>query len=97
MMQSVVSTKGQTVVPKEIRETLGLKPGTKLIWTVKNHSVVVTAVPSDPVRALRGLLKGSGYTFDDFLRERNEERERERKMEEEEEDAWRKSLSTRQR
>ena len=83
-MKSVMSTKGQTVIPKEIREALGLKPGTKLAWSLNDRSVTVIPIPSDPVRALRGLLKGTGYTYDDFLRERNEEREQERKAEEEE-------------
>jgi AbrB family looped-hinge helix DNA binding protein len=92
--QSVVSVKGQTVIPKEIREALGIKAGTKLSWTVKGRSIYVFPVPEDPVHALMGILKDSGYTFEDFLRERNEERKRERVQEEKEEQRWRGMSST---
>jgi AbrB family looped-hinge helix DNA binding protein len=90
--QSAVSSKGQTVIPKEIREALGLKEGQKLAWTLRGEMLTVFPIPEDPVRALRGILKGHG-TYDDWLRERNEERERERQKEAEEE-LWRASSST---
>jgi AbrB family looped-hinge helix DNA binding protein len=91
--QSVMSTKGQTVIPKEIREALGLQEGQKLAWTLREGKLTVFPLPDDPVRALRGILKGYG-TYDDWLRERNEERERERQKDAEEE-KWRASSSTR--
>jgi AbrB family looped-hinge helix DNA binding protein len=86
--QSVVSVKGQTVIPKEVREALGIEPGTKMEWVVKNNSAYVFPVPRDPVRALRGILKGHG-SFAEWLQERNEEREHERKLEEDEDRRWR--------
>jgi AbrB family looped-hinge helix DNA binding protein len=85
-MQSVVSTKGQTVVPKEIREALNLKPGTRLVWIVRDGAARVIPIPADPVRALRGLLKGHG-TYEGWLAERNTEREYERQLEEREDRA----------
>jgi AbrB family looped-hinge helix DNA binding protein len=92
-MKSVVSTKGQTVIPKEVRDQLGIKAGSKLDWVVKERQAIVFLVPDDPVRALMGILKDSDYSFDDFMRERNEERKRERVVEEKEE-AWRATSST---
>jgi len=90
--QSVVSTKGQTVIPKGIREALGIREGTKLAWTLREGKLTVFPLPEDPVRALRGILKGHG-TYADWLRERNEERDRERQKEAEEE-KWRAMSST---
>jgi AbrB family looped-hinge helix DNA binding protein len=92
--KSVVSVKGQTVIPKEIREAAGIKEGTKLTWILTGSDLRVIVIPDDPVRAVRGILKDTGYTFDDFLRERNEERERERLTEQEEEKRWRATSST---
>lgn len=92
-MQSVVSVRGQTVIPKEVRQALGIKPGDKLSWVVKGRSASVFVIPEDPVRALRGVLKGHG-SFAEWLRERNEERERERVLEQREEAAWQATLST---
>jgi AbrB family looped-hinge helix DNA binding protein len=91
--QSTVSVRGQTVIPREIREALGIKTGTKLHWFVKEGKLQVFPIPEDPVRALRGILKGHG-TFEDFMRERNEERKRELEKEEEEERVWRATSST---
>lgn len=80
-MKSVVSVRGQTVVPKEVREALGIKPGTMLSWSVKNGSVVVQPLPDDPIGALKGILRDSGYTFEQFLAERQAERAAERPAE----------------
>ena len=90
--QSIVSSKGQTVIPKGIREALGIKEGTKLAWTLAEGKLTVFPLPEDPVRALRGILKGHG-TYADWLQERNQERERERQKDEEEE-KWRATSST---
>ena len=87
--ESVVSTKGQTVIPKEVREALGIKEGSKLVWGVKSGHAYVYVMPDDPVEALRGVLKDSGHTYDDFIRQRNEERKRERLQDEREERRWR--------
>jgi len=96
-MQSLVSVRGQTVIPKEVRKALGVKAGAKLTWIIKDRSAVVFPVPVDPVAALQGILKDSGYTFEDFMSERNEERKRERLEEKEEEGRWRATSSIRRR
>jgi AbrB family looped-hinge helix DNA binding protein len=93
-MQSVVSVRGQTVVPKEVREALGIKPGTKLRWRLNERSVVVFAEPEDPVLAMKGILKDSGYTWEDFMYERNEERKRELVRDEKENRHWPSTSST---
>ena len=79
-MKSIVSTRGQTVIPVEVRKALGLEEGTKIEWVIKNGNAYVFPIPKDPVKALRGVLKGHG-TYADWLHERNQERERERSLE----------------
>lgn len=82
MKQTKVSVRGQTVIPREIREQLGIKPNTKLAWSVRDGVIIVVPIPEDPVRALVGILKDTGYTFEDFMEERRRERELDRRREE---------------
>jgi len=78
---SKVYERGQTVVPKRIREALAIESGARLQWQVHEGVIQVIPVPANPVRALRGLLKRTGYTYARFLRERQLEREAERRRE----------------
>ncbi|MCS4540742.1 MAG: AbrB/MazE/SpoVT family DNA-binding domain-containing protein [Euryarchaeota archaeon] len=40
-IRRVIGEKGQIVVPKDIREHLGIKPGTKIIFEVKEKEVIL--------------------------------------------------------
>jgi AbrB family looped-hinge helix DNA binding protein len=51
-----ISSKYQVVIPKAIREKLGLRPGQKLQAIVIGRRVEL--VPVEPVEALRGFLGG---------------------------------------
>lgn len=42
----VVTRRGQTTIPTEVRKRLGIEVGSKLRVEVQNHSVVLTKVPS---------------------------------------------------
>jgi AbrB family looped-hinge helix DNA binding protein len=57
--QSTVTAKGQTTIPKAIRDHLGLKPGGKVRYFVTSDGRVMM-VPVLPVSALRGILKHDG-------------------------------------
>jgi len=77
-MQTTVSVRGQTVVPRPIREALGITRGTKLEWQVRDGVILVFVIPQDPVRAAIGILKDRGPTTEELLAERKVQRERER-------------------
>jgi len=79
--ESSVYERGQTVIPKNIREALTIEYGTRLHWEVREGVIQVVPIPSQPVRALRGALKGTGITYEAFLKEREAERQRERRRE----------------
>ena len=59
MEQSTITAKGQTTIPKAIREHLGLKPGSRMKFLV-GHDGRVTILPVLPAAALRGALKHDG-------------------------------------
>lgn len=79
-MQSKVSVRGQTVIPREIRKLLGITENSLLCWEVEDGAIKVYPVPADPVRASLGLLKERG-SLGEFLGERAAERARERRGE----------------
>ena len=78
---SRVYDRGQTVVPRKIRDAMSVEEGSTLVWQVEKGVAQVVAIPSDPIAALRGILKGKGPTFEEFLADRNAERQRERALE----------------
>ncbi len=75
MKVSTVSARGLTIIPVEIRDQLGIRPHTKLVWSTRNGVIIVVPIPEDPIEASFGMLAGRGYTLEDFLEERQKERE----------------------
>ena len=53
-----ISKKGQFVIPKEMREALGLKEGEELLVTFESGKVVLTR-PQEYAKTTRGLMKGT--------------------------------------
>jgi len=52
-----LSTKYQLVIPRDVRQHLGLEPGSKL--TVVEKGGVLYLVPERPVEELRGIARGT--------------------------------------
>ena len=77
---STLSSKGQLVIPKEIREALGVKPGQRVFFKiVKDHLVEIAPLPEDPVRHFCGIFKEGPSLTRALLREREEDKKREEK------------------
>ena len=74
-MKSTLTSRGQTVVPAEIRRRFGLTPADGLEWVVEGATIRVVPVRSDPVAAFRGL--GRGGAAKRLLAERKADRARE--------------------
>jgi AbrB family looped-hinge helix DNA binding protein len=51
-----VSPKFQVVIPKEVRERLGLSPGQRIQVVVYDDRIEL--IPVRPVKRMRGFLKG---------------------------------------
>lgn len=57
MIKAKVSKKSQIVIPKEIRERVGISEGDELIIDVEGTRVILRAKPKNYTRSLRGLHK----------------------------------------
>jgi AbrB family looped-hinge helix DNA binding protein len=67
-MTSRISSKGQITVPADIRDKMGLLPGTVVEFKITPQGALLRkrVKPSHPIDRLYGLLKSPGRT-DDFL------------------------------
>jgi AbrB family looped-hinge helix DNA binding protein len=79
MSVTQLTPKGQILVPKHLRQKLGLKPGGKVHLDEEGGKLVLTPVPPDPIEAATGFLKGRFSLTQDLRREHREEARRERK------------------
>jgi antitoxin PrlF len=57
---ATLTSKGQTTIPKEIRDSLGLLPGDRMTFTLMPDKTVVMRVKSKSVMELAGLLHKKG-------------------------------------
>ena len=80
---STVSEKGLVVIPKELREKLGIKRGDKVSFVDWGGAVYFMRVPDDPIRASLGMFEGK-MTMDNYL----EDKRRERELEDQKDARW---------
>ena len=57
---ATLRSKGQTTIPKEIRDSLGMKPGDRMTFTLMPDATVVMRVKNKSVNKLAGILKKKG-------------------------------------
>jgi AbrB family looped-hinge helix DNA binding protein len=55
---TTVSTKGQFVIPVEMRTSLGIQPGTRIAVTLENSRIILQPVSEKLVDETRGILAG---------------------------------------
>jgi AbrB family looped-hinge helix DNA binding protein len=58
MEEAKVSPKGQIVIPKRLRDKLGIREGEKVTLEEAGEAILVMKKVKRPVQAMRGLFKG---------------------------------------
>lgn len=82
MAVTSLSTKGQLIIPKRIREALGLRPGAKFIIELEGDMVILKPVKGDIAQRLYGRYKDLDLLQDlegEHLQEVERDVERDRK------------------
>jgi antitoxin PrlF len=81
-MTHKVGIKGQVVIPKAIREEIGIEPGDEVAFEAEGAEVRIRRAADEPevrareIKALRGIWADSaGGDTDELLEERHKERE----------------------
>lgn len=54
-----LSTRGQVVIPEEIREALGLEPGTPFVVVAEGDAIMLKRLVPPPAEEFRALLERS--------------------------------------
>jgi AbrB family looped-hinge helix DNA binding protein len=72
---TTVSTKGQFVIPSDMRSALGIKAGTRIAVTQDGAKITLEPVTDELVDKTRGMLKGKANLADSLRRKwRREDR-----------------------
>ncbi len=77
-ISSRVTSKGQVVIPKKLREKYGIRSATAIRWIEKDQGILMVPESEDPIVATRGMLKGSGI-LKAYLKEKKLEKQMENK------------------
>ncbi len=67
------SSRGQIVIPKEIRKNLKIVPGKKLSIKEESGHILITPLPDDPVEAFCGIFKEGPSLTEALLDQRKED------------------------
>jgi bifunctional DNA-binding transcriptional regulator/antitoxin component of YhaV-PrlF toxin-antitoxin module len=74
--KSRVTSKGQIVIPKRLREKYAIAPAMTIQWIPKEEGLLMVPETGDAIKAARGMLKGSGL-LKTYLKEKQLEKRRE--------------------
>ena len=77
-ISSKVTSKGQVVIPKKLRDKYGIQTATAIRWIEKDQGILMVPESEDPIMAARGMLKGSGI-LKAYMKEKRREKQKENK------------------
>ena len=75
MVTSIITTKGQVVIPSRIRNKYGMKKGTKVAFIEKGNTVVMQPLDRNYFESLAGALGTDGKMLKSLMEDKKKERE----------------------
>jgi len=79
MQVVTASSRGQIVIPKEIRKRLNIVAGKRLSVKAEGDHVLLTPLPDDPVEAFCGIFKEKSSLTKALTEHRKKDKRREEK------------------
>jgi len=76
MMPAIItaSSRGQIVIPKDIRRDLNIVPGKKLSIKEVSGRILITPLPDDPVASFCGIFEEGSSLTKALIQERKEDK-----------------------
>ena len=75
MVSSVVTTKGQIVIPAKLRRMFGIRIETKIQFTVEEDGIKIVPLTVETIDNNEGILKTKGKLLKKLMIEKKYERE----------------------
>jgi AbrB family looped-hinge helix DNA binding protein len=75
MVTSIITTKGQVVIPSRIRNKYGMKKGTKVAFVEKGNAVLMQPLDGNYFESLAGSLGTDGKMLKSLMEDKKRERE----------------------
>jgi AbrB family looped-hinge helix DNA binding protein len=72
-LSTTVSTKGQLVIPSEIRDALDIRPGTRVVMIQEENRIVLQPVNDRFLKETRGITAGGRSLSDMLIEERRQD------------------------
>jgi AbrB family looped-hinge helix DNA binding protein len=68
MPRAKLTTKGQITIPKPVRDALGIRPGDRVNFHVREDGTITVDAETVDLRSLRGVLRPTvrGVSIDDM-------------------------------
>ncbi|MCX5803909.1 MAG: AbrB/MazE/SpoVT family DNA-binding domain-containing protein [Proteobacteria bacterium] len=76
MDKTIVTTKGQVVIPSKLRRKLGIKQGTQVTFFERDGEIVIKPITDEYIKKMAGITGTKGK----LLKALKEEKARERKL-----------------
>jgi AbrB family looped-hinge helix DNA binding protein len=75
MDKSVVTVKGQVVIPSRLRRKFSIKKGTQVYLYERDGEIVIKPITDDYIRSLAGVMGTKGKLLKALMEEKAKERE----------------------
>jgi AbrB family looped-hinge helix DNA binding protein len=76
METSVMTTKGQILVPRRLRRKMNMKPGSKIAFIEKGDEITIKALNKEYFDSMAGWLPEHGDPLGELMKEKQIEKKR---------------------